>query len=187
MIHRVGNAAAWPAVEKFVVSIVAAGVLWGALGSAGPAEAQTRTLASAGAWEAFGGTTKDKKQRVCGVSYSAGGRYFGIKYYSGDKEFTVQLGSKEWTVDDGAKITLFLSMDGASPWRAAATGMHFSDGDAGLEFEIDFDKIDQFVDEFRAANQMRVRFDGQKVSPWQVSLSGTNAVSNAMLVCLRNM
>ncbi|NDH63573.1 MAG: hypothetical protein EBY18_18415 [Alphaproteobacteria bacterium] len=183
MIHRLWNASAWPVVGKCVVLAAGLGVLW----AAAPAAAQTNTLASAGAWEAFGGRTKDKKQRICGVSYSAGGRYFSIKYYSGDKEFTVQLGSKEWTVDDGAKITLFMSMDGASPWKAVAKGMHFSDGDAGLEFEIDFDKIDQFVDEFRAANQMRVRFDGQKVSPWQVSLSGTNAVSSAMLVCLRNM
>jgi len=183
MILRLSTAAALPTAIKSIVSVAAVGALW----SAAPAPAQTNTLATAGAWEAFGGTTKDKKQRVCGVSMSGEGRYFSIKYYAGEKDFTVQLGSKEWTVDDGAKVTLYMSMDGASPWKATASGMHFSDGDAGLEFDIDIDKISQFIDEFRGANQMRVRFDGQKVSPWQVTLSGTTAVTNAMVICIRNM
>ena len=183
MILRLLVAAAKPAAGKFAVVTASLAALW----SATPVQADTTVLARAGAWEAFGGTTSGKNRKVCGVSMSSGGRFFGIKYFAGDDDFTVQLGNKTWTVNDGAKITLFMSMDGNSPWKAVAKGFHFSDGDAGLEFSIAASKVDSFFDEFRAANQMRVRFDGQKVDPWQVSLSGTNAVSSAMVDCFHKI
>ena len=107
----------------------------------GAARAEVETLAQAGNWKAFGGMsipregTNRKSTRLCGVSQgSAEERYLAIKAFEGDPSFTIQLTWKLWRIKDGDKQTVVLTMDGNSPWTTKqATGMHFDDGDAGLE------------------------------------------------------
>src|SRR5262249_39268251 len=91
--------------------------------AAATAYADTKTLAEAGTWEAFGGTTTQGRP-VCGVSQEVGGRYFGLKLYSGGETFTIQLGTKEWKLDDKAKIKVVLRFDAHNPWNATGTAFH---------------------------------------------------------------
>jgi len=148
--------------------------------------ADTEVLARAGAWEAFGGTSANGHP-LCGVSTSGSGRYFGIKYFRGDDTLTIQLGDEKWSLKNNIRVRVQLQFDHASPWRGNATGMHFSDGDAGLEFNINRNQLDQFVGEFRDANRMIVSFLDEDVSDWQGSLEGTDAVSNMFARCIRNL
>ena len=113
-------------------SIAAASVLAAGAGLAATAWADTHVISRSGAWEAFGGTTTNGRA-VCGMSSSVGGRYFGLKYFAGDSTATIQLGSNTWNIDNGAKQKVTMTLDNNAPWNATATGMHFNDGDAGLE------------------------------------------------------
>ena len=150
------------------------------------AAAETSLITKAGAWQAFGGTTSSGRP-VCGVSQSAGERYFGLKYYSGDSTFTIQMGAKSWRIENGAKRELQMILDGNRPWTATGVGMHFNDGDGGLEFAISRDKLDQFAVEFRNSSSLRVQFSSLDSAEWTFSLAGSNAVSGAFLQCIEGL
>ena len=150
------------------------------------AGAETKPLARAGTWEAFGGTTL-KGRPVCGVSQEVGGRYFGLKLYSGGDTFTIQVGTKEWKLADKAKIKVVLRFDANKPWNATGTAFHFEDGDSGLQFEVNKSEVTPFMSEFRTSATLRLEFVGSNLADWSLSLSGTGAVSDAFLSCNKGL
>jgi hypothetical protein len=166
------------------MSLLTAVTLVWAAGSSAYADCQTAVFDRSGAWRAFGGTCDDGRQK-CGVSTSGAGKYFSIDYFNGDNTLTVQLGSSDWRVNNGDKTRITMQIDNGSSWRATGTGMHFSDGDAGLWFEIDRNQLDRFMEDFRVGDQLIVRFPDSDVSDWRASLSGTNRVSNSFGRCIR--
>ena len=161
----------------------AVALVWAA-GSSACADCQTTVFDRSGAWRAFGGTCDDGRQK-CGVSTSGTGKYFSIDYFNGDITLTVQLGSSDWQVNNGDKTPITMQIDHGSPWRATGTGMHFSDGDAGLWFEIGRNQLDRFMDEFRSGSQLIVHFPDSDVSDLRASLAGTNRVSDSFRRCIR--
>ena len=150
---------------------------------AGPARAEVVTLSRAGAWQAFGGRSNDGKM-MCGMSTRGSGKWFGVKYFKGDRGFTVQLSNNSWKLNKGAKIKTTMRFDRESPWSATATGFHMSDGDAALEFEVPIDKLRLWLSEFRGASTLIVGFPNNNVTDWRVDLRGTTAVSNTMVACM---
>jgi hypothetical protein len=148
--------------------------------------ADTHVLAHTGEWEAFGGTTTSGIP-VCGMSSSANGRYVGAKLFSGDATWTIQLGAKTWTVENGAKQKLELQFDNNTPWSATGTGMHFNDGDAGLEFTIDRTELNDFVNEFRGSAHLNIRFVGSNAAPWTSNLVGTQTLGETFNNCVRDL
>lgn len=163
-------------------SIIVAAAL-ASLGIAASSFADTTELARSGAWKAFGGTT-DSGRPVCGMSSSGTGKYFSVKYYRGDDTLTIQLGNDKWTLKDKVKVKTAMKIDKASPWNATATGMHFGDGDAGLEFEISKKQLKEFMQEFHDGNQMMLTFPGEDVSAWRLSLDGSDVVFTKFAGCL---
>lgn len=147
------------------------------------AQADTKTIATAGAWKAFGGTT-EKGVLLCGISTSAKGLFFSLKVYKGDDDMTVQLGSSDWKIKDGAKQKLAMRFDRETPWNATATGFHFSDGDAGLEFIVKLKNLETFITEFAKGQKLRIVFEGSNVDSWSADLTGTAAVTNAFADCI---
>jgi hypothetical protein len=157
-----------------------------AMAFASPAFADTHVISRAGPWEAFGGTTTSGRP-VCGVSSSSGGRYFGLKYFNGDSTATIQLGSNKWKIENKAKQKLELRFDANKPWYATGTGFHFNDGDAGLEFTIKREEIDEFMREFRDSSALRIDFTGSDASAWSNSLSGTSALVGTFQQCVKEL
>ena len=149
-----------------------------------PAIADTRTLATAGAWKAFGGTSNDGTP-VCGVSASGKGLFFSLKIFKGDDEMTAQLGSSEWKIKDGGKQKLTMRFDNEKPWNATATGFHFKDGDAGLEFSVPLKNLELFITEFARSQKLRINFDGSNVDSWSADLTGTAAITSAFAACAK--
>jgi hypothetical protein len=154
--------------------------------AAQPLRAETRVLASAGGWQAFGGTTL-KGRPVCGMSSSGNGRYFGIKYFAGDDTLTIQLGSNRGRIENGAKQRLQMRFDAERPWNATGTGMHFNDGDAGLEYAINRTELAEFVREFSDSARITVTFIGSNAAPWSGSLAGTRAIVETFERCVRTL
>jgi hypothetical protein len=165
--------------------LIAFALVWSA-GSSAYAECQTSVFDRSGAWRAFGGKCDDGRQK-CGISTSGTGKYFSLDFFNGDNTLTVQLGASDWRVKNGIKTRVTMQVDGEAPWRAIGTGMHFSDGDAGLWFEIDRNQLDRFMDEFRGGDELILRFPDSDASDWRASLSGTARVSEGFLRCIRAM
>jgi hypothetical protein len=156
------------------------------LAVAADASAETKTLARAGSWEAFGGTTS-KGNGVCGISAEPGGLYFGLKLFAGGKTFTIQMGTSQWTIENGTKVPLTLRFDSNPIWRATGTGMHFDDNDAGLQFDVNRDEMGNFAREFRTSSQLRIQFQDNRFPPWLIGLEGTMAVDTAFQNCIRTL
>jgi hypothetical protein len=156
------------------------------LSAAATVQAKTSKLAQQGDWEAFGGTTSNGRG-VCGISSEQSGRYFGVKLFAGNSTFTIQLGTHPWQITSGEKLGAVMRFDDNSPWRATGTGMHFDDGDGGLEFTINRSELDRFGLEFRGGNQLRIQFEGLRFPEWLMSLQGTQAVNGAFQTCIRNL
>ena len=165
--------------------LIAGALMVAALGCTA-VRADTVTIARSGAWEAFGGLTEDDNQTVCGIMNSIDGHYVTIKFYQGDKTFTIQLSSDKWRLKDDEEHAVSLTMDQHATWTSQkAIAMHFSDGSAGLEGEVAARQLDLFVREFRSGNQMRLAFPSVEAGGWTVSLAGSNAVSDALDRCRR--
>ncbi|MCO6415411.1 hypothetical protein JYK14_04365 [Siccirubricoccus sp. KC 17139] len=155
---------------------------------AGGAAAETRTIGVFGAWEAFGGATNDGRP-VCGVSTSwQDGRYFGIKYWQGQPHFTVQLIKPSWQIPAGTRVPVALQFDQLGPWTANATGNPATATAGGfVEFTVPFNRLENFLREFRYANAAAVTFRQGSEPMWRLSLSGSNAASQAMADCVSRM
>jgi hypothetical protein len=149
-----------------------------------PAVADTQTLATAGAWKAFGGTSNDGTP-MCGVAASGKGLFFSLKIFKGNDDMTAQLGSSGWKIKDGGKQKLTMRFDNEKPWNATATGFHFRDGDAGLEFSVPLKNLEMFITEFARSKKLRITFDGTDVDSWSADLTGTAAITSAFADCAK--
>ena len=169
------------AIRAIVGTAVAAGCF-----GASTADAETRMLVQDRAWKAFWGTTHSGLP-VCGVSRETGDAYFGLKLYSGDVTFTIQIGTKDWKLANQQKIKLVLRFDANSPWTATGTAIHFADGGAGVEFQVDKNEAERFMAEFGKSNLVGVQFPESGSAEWVVSLAGSDTTQAALLGCVRSL
>jgi hypothetical protein len=147
----------------------------------------TVTFAQQGVWSAYGGPC-DGGSAMCGVSTKGTGKFFGLKYFKGDDTFTIQLGASDWRIKNGAEQSVTMEIDDNGTWSAVATGFHFSDGDAGLEFSIRKGQLGQFIQEFEHGEELLIRFPGARdVSDWSASLTGSARITDSFLNCIRAM
>lgn len=163
-----------------------AGAALALLFAASGAQADTHTLAKSGGWKAFGGTT-NKGRPVCGVSHETDDSYFGLKFFSGDDTFTIQISNKDWRVKDGNKYRLVMRLDDHPDWNATSTGMHFNDGDPGLEYDIRKQELKNFVREFNTSRRLRLRFRDGDMDNWTLDLNGVDEVKAEFDACQRKL
>lgn len=148
--------------------------------------ADTQILATAGSWDAFGGTT-DSGVPVCGISSDSPSQYFGVKLFSGNQTFSVQLGGKGFVSEEKQRMKVIMVFDARSPWTATGTGFRFSDGDPALQYTIKREELNTFKNEFRNSSRLKVQFPGTQNTDWVLSLSGTNAVYKQFDDCTRKL
>lgn len=147
--------------------------------------AETKVIAKAGSWQAFGGTARDGTG-VCGISAEVGNRYFGLKQFAGQNSFDIQMSEKTWQLAKDQKVGLTLQYDTQPTWRATATAFRFDDGDPGIEFAINRSELDRFRREFRDSSLMLIRFGGL-LPEWRLGLEGTSAMNGPLENCIRSL
>ena len=150
--------------------------------AAPPVHAKTSLLKQSGNWEAFDGTTTDGRP-VCGMSATVGDRYLGLKLFKGLTYLVMQLGTKEWKINKGEKIGMRMQFDARPMWSMTGSGMHFSDGDAGLEVHINVSQADKLMTELRGAKSLHIEYLSGNIANWQLELAGTNVVGQAFDGC----
>lgn len=153
-----------------------------------PAAAETRRIDQFGVWEVFGGTAEDGLP-VCGVSTVwPDGRYLAMKYYSGQQHFTLQAVGRGWKVANGSRLPVVLRFDQLSPWNGNATSsVRPNLPGAVLELTVPFARLDQFLREFRLAYAGQLSFPSGLDQTWALELTGSNAASQTMDVCIKRM
>jgi hypothetical protein len=157
-----------------------------ALMSTADATGMTR-LAQAGGWEVFRGVSDDGRL-LCGMTTSGGGRWLGIKYFNGDSSVIIQISKNTWVVKNSTDVEVSMQFDNETPWNAAATAFHMSDGDAALEFRIGSDALAQWVSEFARSDKLYVRFPYEKyIENWQADLSVSQEMANEWAHCIATM
>lgn len=161
-------------------------VATGLIAAAAGASAETKTLARAGSWQAFGGTTIGGRG-FCGISAEPAGRYFSLTVISGSQTFTIQISTNAWTLDDATKIPLTLRFDNNPIWRVTGTPFHFDGGDNGLLFDVRRAEIGTFVSEFRDSSALRIQFEDDRLPQWVMRLEGTLAVNSALRECMKSL
>ena len=76
--------------------------------------------------------------------------------------------------------------DGHPPWHATGTVMHFSDGDAGIEFRIKREELERFQEEFRNGRLLQVGFTNG-LADWQLSLEVAGDLDGPFQACIKNL
>lgn len=137
-------------------------------------------------WQAWGGLSENGR-KVCGISTQGGGRWFGIKYFYGDRHVIIHLSKDTWTAKRGTKVDILMKFDNESPWRATATSFFMSDGDVALEFQIRTNQLERWFLEFKRSYTLYIRFPKNNIDDWRADLSGTRKIANAMNQCLQVM
>jgi hypothetical protein len=144
--------------------------------------AETTVLVKSGSWEAFGGTT-DKGTPVCGISSSPEKKYFGLKQFADRDTFTIQISDKSWSIKDKSKYAVSMRLDRNKLWTANASGMHFSDGDPGLEYDIRRTELRKFNKEFGSSDKLKLMF-ANGMETWNLDLAIARKVSAEFAACI---
>jgi hypothetical protein len=93
-----------------------------------------------------------------------------------------QLSDKAWTITDKSKYGVSMRFDNNRVWTASAAGMHYPDGDPGLEYSIRKDELTRFNLEFGSSKIMRLQFTNG-VADWAVDLAAARAVNSKFAEC----
>ena len=157
--------------------------------AASAALAETKIIATSGDWNAFGGTTNQKPPvGVCGVSRETDTQYFGLKLFAGEDTFTIQMGTRRWAaIAEKQRIEVTMRIDSQPLWRATGTTFRFADGDMGIEYDIKKEEVGKFMAEFRGGTRIHITFANPGMPPWDLSLTGTAALSDAFMGCTRRL
>jgi hypothetical protein len=156
------------------------------------AHGQTTTLATSGGWIAdYGGT-----DGLCSLSsmwafrdnLGDAGALF-IKQYPKAPYLVVQIFKDSWRFPrDETAVPLSLSFDNSTLWTGEAKGYtgSYSNGKPKhkIEFYLEDGKEVEFMDRFRSARTIALRFGGSE-RPWSTDITGTREVFDAFIRCIR--
>ncbi|TCH99550.1 hypothetical protein EJV46_02420 [Roseococcus sp. SYP-B2431] len=149
-------------------------------GLAAPAAAQTRIVAQANGWSAFGGTTEGGVP-TCGLETRdpGTGRHLLLQHLVGQERPILRLSRPGWNLRASSARPVRIVIDNRRVVAADATG-------AGREMSWPL-ALEAFEPAFRLGRLMRIEFPAGPDAPWNLSLTGTNAVMGAFMGCLRMM
>jgi hypothetical protein len=150
--------------------------------AAATARAEVKVTASAGGWEAFGGTTTSGLP-VCGISKDLKEKYFSVKLFSGNDTFTVQLADKDWDLVKGTKYDVTMRFDQNKVWHATGVGFLFNDGDPGIEYIIRRQELAEFTREFGSSSGLVLHLATGGTQDWTIDLTGVKDVKNEFETC----
>jgi hypothetical protein len=165
---------------------VACAIGFGSTLLAAGAGAETKTLAHAGIWEAFGGTTSSGSG-FCGVSSgTARGQRFTVQVLAGSQTFTIQMETEFWKLDKGASIPVSLRFDD-NPWHGGSTVVRFDDGELGLIFESYRANLSALMHQFSSSSTLVVQFGSGHLPQWRMSLEGGSVANTAFQDCMKTL
>lgn len=154
----------------------------------GPARAAEdyHALGHSGAWE-IGTGTDDQGNKYCSLQEQSDDRHHGmvlLTYPLGDDpSFELHLFKDGWKIPANADIqTKFNFSDGGS-W--AADGAAARNGGPVVDYDIDFNDMEDFLGDFAQSNSLKIVFTHGTEPAWTMGLAGTSDATNALLACTK--
>lgn len=146
----------------------------------GSVAAATITYYHSGDWRAFSGTD-DQNRLICGMATGnpADGRSLEIRAVIGDPQLWFTASKPTWDIPQGTRVPVLMREAGVVPWTLEARGQGHTTTWALPQTEVDL-----FEGAFRAGTQMTISFPSGSEAPWQVELTGSNAVDNTFRRCV---
>ena len=151
-------------------------------GASQNAYAQSEFREFFGNWIAYSATT-NQNRRLCGINTTAGNFQFHVKYFNGERNFTIQIFNTGWRIPRGTRIRFRFFIDNFEPY--------FTDGGFGsndlIEATISEDVARRFWNEFRIGNALHIVFlDGNEPGR-SFSLRGSSAATDRMSRCIQSL
>lgn len=145
--------------------------------------AQTQAYYHAGAWEAFSGRNP-KGGATCGVASinPIDNRRLSITFDIGGDDTAFSVSKPNWAIPDNTRIAVVMQVGLNTPWIEQGAGRN-----AAIEWVLGRGAIQSFDRQFRDAPSMTITFPDGNEQPWQVSLSGSTAISDAFGRCVRDL
>jgi len=162
-------------------ALLLAAPLLAGLALPGAARAETRTLSRINGWTAFDGTTADGVA-TCGLETRdpRTGRHFLLQRSAGQDPPVLRLSRPGWNLPAGVARPVRLVIDNRRIFAASAAAAGHE-----MSWPVTLEGPDGFEPAFRLGALMRIEFPGGPDGPWNLSLTGTNAVMGAFMGCLR--
>lgn len=145
--------------------------------AASVALAETAEFMRAGDWTAFGGTDKAGRS-LCGLSTTADGKRFELRYVLGEETFSVEIGRDDWRIAGNAGHETLLRFDGHVPWTVTLT--------KGV-FTLPAPSLGRFIAEFRDSNTITALVRVDPPTAWAAGLTGSGAAGEVFLACSREL
>lgn len=169
-------------VNKVKHTLLCGSVLAAVAGLWLPAEAQanTKDLATAGSWTAFGGTSDDGTP-VCGIiERGHDQRALTFKWYKGNNYFTVQIFKPTWNIPSGTHVKVEMKIGDYTPWSADALGASNM-----VEFHVSIASEPQWENELKNSQTYYLAFPSGSEPEWEGTLSGAAPIFSKMGECIR--
>lgn len=161
-------------------------VLLASFVGAGMATAETKVLAKAGSWEAFGGTAMDRSVKrprvICGLKLAEADRYLSLNAYQGDFEDDLIVGY--WPRGQVDRASLALFVDKHELIRGSGDLIAFTSGGTGALIAFDVERRAKLLAQLGDGRQIEARA-GSRVG-WHASLFGAATAIGAFRACTRD-
>ncbi|WP_421988474.1 hypothetical protein [Roseococcus sp.] len=151
------------------------------------AEAQQVVLARYGYWTALRTVSSGTGVPMCvvAINNTHTGRSFYIKWARGDRFLMVQAFRTSWNIPRSAQIPIALQVDSNSAWTATAGNVDTMSN--GISWTVAGNAMLRFIEQFRLGSRMVLRFPSGSEAPWDISLTGTNAILSTFTQCMRDI
>jgi hypothetical protein len=154
--------------------------------AASTAAAETKTIAKAGNWIAFGGRDGENRP-VCGVrasdpENSPNRRVLMVKWWSGGANLAIQAAKVSWRIPPGTQMRMALRFDGGTP--LSGTGQVHSDRPDMMHININPEATLGFIVDFATAKAMTVSFPDGSEQPWNIDMQGSGTTGRALVDCI---
>jgi hypothetical protein len=147
------------------------------------ARAEIRIFDRFGAWEVFWGTD-NQGQPTCAVGTTIpgpGSRTVLVQYFIGQDFLHMRLMRIGWAIPHNAEIRV-VSIIGRQTWNARAIG----EGNRLVWF-ITGSTMREWEHAFRTGSTMEIHFLTGNEPPWIISLAGSSAALNSMVICIQTL
>lgn len=146
------------------------------------AVAATTTYYHSGDWRAFSGAD-EQNRLVCGMATGnpTDGRSLEIREVIGTPQLQFVASKPTWQIPPGTSIPVVMQESGVVPWTLEAKGQGHT-----MTWALPQTDANLFEGAFRGGSQMTISFPSGNEPPWQVSLTGSNAVDNTFRRCVQD-
>lgn len=144
-----------------------------------------QTYARNGNWSNYAGTSNDGNQFLCGMADSSNTTH--IKYSPQTGNVWLMLAKSTWRIPDGTQVPIEIGFDRAGwsiPTTAYGTTQTLPGGYSlsTVTIHIKADSVKDFLDNFKDANKMWLRFGGNE-APWIVDMTGSRETAETFIKC----